>query len=101
MSLVFTCSKCDTRAAKTFSKQAYERGAVMIVCPGCGARHVISDNLDFFGYGSAKEASIESEAKRVRLDGDGDGASEVSEADRTLIEQSLEERRRYDEAKRK
>jgi protein import protein ZIM17 len=48
MAIVFTCGKCGERSLKTFSKQAYERGIVIVQCPGCKARHLIADNLGWF-----------------------------------------------------
>jgi len=46
----FSCTICNERVAKTFSKQAYERGVVIIRCDGCSNLHLIADNLDFTGY---------------------------------------------------
>lgn len=31
------------------SKQGYHHGSVLITCPGCSNRHVISDHLNIFG----------------------------------------------------
>lgn len=36
LALAFTCAKCGTRSVETFSRQAYERGVVM-VGPACAA----------------------------------------------------------------
>ena len=47
--MLFTCTKCDTRAAKAFSKQSYESGVVIVECPGCDNRHLIADHLGWFG----------------------------------------------------
>jgi len=49
MAIVFTCTKCDTRSGKTFSKQAYEKGVVIVTCGGCGGRHLVADHLGWFG----------------------------------------------------
>jgi hypothetical protein len=104
MTLVFTCNKCGTRAARTFSKQAYTKGAVLVICPGCQAMHVVADNVDFFGYSSAKEASIEGEVTRIAAPptavGDGDAFAQLSDADRALVQASIDERIKYEQRSR-
>ncbi|KAI0470360.1 DNL zinc finger-domain-containing protein [Xylaria cf. heliscus] len=47
--LAFTCVPCGNRSEHTVSKQGYHHGSVLITCPGCRNRHVISDNLNIFG----------------------------------------------------
>ena len=47
--MMFTCGKCETRAAKGFSRQAYENGVVIVRCPGCDAQHVVADHHGWFG----------------------------------------------------
>lgn len=49
MAILFTCKKCETRTARSFSKQAYTEGVVLIRCPGCKGLHLIADNLGWFG----------------------------------------------------
>lgn len=61
MHMMFTCNKCETRALKSFSKRSYESGVVIATCPGCEARHLIADNLGWFG----EERNIE-EIMRIR-----------------------------------
>jgi len=46
----FTCTICQNRVAKTFSKQAYEKGTVLIRCSGCQNFHLIADHINFTGY---------------------------------------------------
>lgn len=43
--LTFTCKKCTTRSSHRVSKQGYHHGTVLITCPGCKNRHLISDHL--------------------------------------------------------
>ncbi|KAL4877548.1 DNL zinc finger-domain-containing protein [Aspergillus karnatakaensis] len=46
--IVFTCKPCGERSWHRMSKQGYHRGTILIQCPGCKNRHVISDNLGIF-----------------------------------------------------
>ncbi|PWW73342.1 hypothetical protein C7212DRAFT_26481, partial [Tuber magnatum] len=43
--LTFTCRPCTRRSTHRISKQAYHAGSVLITCPGCSNRHVITDHL--------------------------------------------------------
>lgn len=45
----FTCVPCEHRSHHNISKQGYHTGSVLITCPECRNRHVISDHLDIFG----------------------------------------------------
>ncbi|KAK4229343.1 DNL zinc finger-domain-containing protein [Podospora fimiseda] len=47
--LTFTCIPCSTRSRHIISKQGYHHGSVLIACPSCKNRHVISDHLKIFG----------------------------------------------------
>ncbi|PPQ85289.1 hypothetical protein CVT25_010062 [Psilocybe cyanescens] len=50
LSLTFTCtvSGCGERSTHQFTKQAYEKGVVLVQCPGCKNRHLIADHLGWF-----------------------------------------------------
>ncbi|KAM4059085.1 DNL zinc finger domain-containing protein [Hirsutella rhossiliensis] len=47
--LSFTCVPCGHRSHHNISKQGYHTGSILITCPGCRDRHVISDHLEIFG----------------------------------------------------
>lgn len=47
--ITFTCTPCSTRSTHRISKQGYHYGSVLIKCPECKNRHVISDHLKMFG----------------------------------------------------
>ena len=47
--MMFTCGVCETRAAKGFSRQAYENGVVIVRCPGCQSQHLVADYHGWFG----------------------------------------------------
>ena len=43
--LTFTCSPCDKRSTHRITKQGYHKGTVLITCPECKNKHLISDHL--------------------------------------------------------
>ncbi|CAK7270873.1 hypothetical protein SEPCBS119000_004312 [Sporothrix epigloea] len=62
--LTFTCKPCGTRSSHKVTKQGYHQGTVLIACPACRNRHVISDHLGIFGdltkgAGGSKGRTIE------------------------------------------
>lgn len=46
--LTFTCKPCQHRSAHMVTKHGYHKGTVLIKCPSCENRHVISDHLKIF-----------------------------------------------------
>lgn len=48
LAMFFTCNKCNTRAGRTFSKDSYTKGVVLIRCAGCDNLHLVADNLGWF-----------------------------------------------------
>ena len=48
LGIAFTCNVCDERITRTFLKQSYEKGVVIIKCPKCLNHHIIADNLGWF-----------------------------------------------------
>ncbi|KAF8455484.1 DNL zinc finger-domain-containing protein, partial [Terfezia claveryi] len=46
--LTFTCMPCGHRASHTITQQAFHFGTILVRCPGCKERHVISDHLKIF-----------------------------------------------------
>ncbi|KAI3399270.1 hypothetical protein diail_7434 [Diaporthe ilicicola] len=74
--LTFTCVPCGDRSAHNVSKQGYHHGSVLITCPSCRNRHVISDHLNIFGNRSLTVEDLMREkgrlVKRGTLGEDGD-----------------------------
>lgn len=64
------------RSAHTISKQGYHHGSVLIACPSCRNRHVISDHLKIFGNRRVTVEDLMRErgmlVKRGTLGEDGD-----------------------------
>lgn len=65
--MMYTCTVCDTRAAKMVSKQAYHHGTVLIRCPQCQNLHLIADHLgQFEEKGWTVEQFLEAQGERVQ-----------------------------------
>lgn len=49
--LLFTCKVCEHRNLNMISRIAYQQGIVIVTCPGCTSRHLISDKTGLLDYG--------------------------------------------------
>ncbi|KAF8649281.1 hypothetical protein AX16_005909 [Volvariella volvacea WC 439] len=71
LSLTFTCTveDCGTRSTHEFTKRSYERGIVLVECPGCHNRHLIADHLGWFKE-STEEGKLRTVEDLVRAKGE-------------------------------
>lgn len=90
MAVIFTCNKCNMRAMRSFSKQAYTSGVVIIKCPECSSRHLIADRLGWFGDNSSVESILKEKGQEVRWHEAG-GTLELSDADAAAWSQAIQE----------
>ncbi|OSX64110.1 hypothetical protein POSPLADRAFT_1045232 [Postia placenta MAD-698-R-SB12] len=60
--MTFTCTvtDCGHRSSHQFTRRSYEKGIVIVQCPGCQNRHLIADHLAWF-----KESMEEGKLKTV------------------------------------
>lgn len=74
--MTFTCKRCTERSSHKISKQGYHKGTILITCPGCKNRHLISDHLKIFSDQSLTLEDILREKgqllKKGTLGADGD-----------------------------
>ncbi|KAG6598171.1 DNL-type zinc finger protein [Phytophthora cinnamomi] len=79
--MVYTCSVCETRSAKTISKHAYYKGVVLVRCPGCENLHLVADRLGWFEDDSTDvESLLQQKGEKVRFV-TGDNVLELTEND--------------------
>jgi hypothetical protein len=45
--LQFVCNVCETKNTHSISRHAYNKGTVIVTCPGCNSTHLIADNLNW------------------------------------------------------
>ena len=67
MAITFTCKICESRLSRTFLKQSYEKGVVLIKCPKCLNHHIIADNLKWFSDLQGKKC-VKSSFKYEKFD---------------------------------
>ncbi len=81
MSMTFTCDVCETRSTKIFHRHSYEKGTVIVRCPGCQSLHLVADNLGWFldgpeGYNIESILASKGQSVRRAVDSDEDSAVE-------------------------
>ncbi|MCJ1249263.1 hypothetical protein MMC30_006486 [Trapelia coarctata] len=99
--LTVTCRPCHHRSAHRISHQGYHHGTVIVTCPECKSRHVISDHLKIF---SDKRITIEDILKdrgellkkgRLGVGADGDMEFWDDGTETRRVEPKEGEERRY------
>ena len=61
LSLTFTCtvSDCGERSTHQFTKRAYQKGVVLVQCPGCKNRYVIFEKTHLSSTKTTDHLSID------------------------------------------
>jgi hypothetical protein len=99
MVVMYTCRVCETRSARRVSRAAYERGSVLLRCPGCRGLHVRADHLGYFDDAAVDAAALlERRGERVRRGalpgpGAGGGGGGGSGADEHVVELTADDLR--------
>ncbi|BBN11459.1 mitochondrial protein import protein ZIM17 [Marchantia polymorpha subsp. ruderalis] len=70
LAMLFTCTVCETRSAKTMSRATYETGVVIVRCPGCNNLHLIADRYGWFGEKGGVEDFLAEKGIDVRTGSD-------------------------------
>eukprot|EP00249_Psilotum_nudum_P005965 c19361_g1_i1 orf=90-743(+) len=66
LAILFTCKVCQTRSAKTMSRDSYEKGIVIVRCGGCENLHLIADRFGWFGTPGSVEDFLAKQGVEIR-----------------------------------
>lgn len=80
MNIQFTCTVCNTRNDKYFSKRAYTSGVVIIRCDGCQNNHLIADHLNWFSHVKGRNIEEILTEKGVKVQRNANGDIELADA---------------------
>lgn len=83
--ILFTCKVCKTRSARKISKEAYNKGVVIIRCPTCNNLHLIADNMEYFSDKPLNIEMISKEAGKKVQRIDDSHVYELTEEDLKLL----------------
>lgn len=76
--MMFTCTVCETRSTRAFTKKAYNEGVVLIRCESCDNLHLIADNLGWFNDDKSNiETIMEEKGEKVHTIKDSDEINQL------------------------
>ena len=86
--MAYTCTKCDRKQARTFSKDSYTKGVVLLRCEGCDSLHLVADNLGWFKDSKTNIEDIMREKGESVNTNLTDQALEITHREDSLIDNS-------------
>ena len=62
--MMYTCAVegCGHKQARTFSKDSYQKGVVIVRCENCDSLHLVADNLGWFEHDGVKRENVNIES---------------------------------------
>ena len=89
--MAYTCGKCESKQARTFSRHSYEQGVVLIRCESCDSLHLVADNLGWFEDDKVNiETIMKRKGENVKTNITEQGV-EITKLDTTLTKEEASE----------